>query len=90
MGLGNVIILNLYSIAILLIIYFHAIKLLEKDLLSDKLYTVFLYTTIFLLVIDILSRFDGNSSIIIYPVFNHIGNFVIFLMGPALPLSGIS
>jgi len=37
-----------------------------------------------MLLIDILSKFDGNSSII-YVVFNHIGNFMLFLMSPVLP-----
>jgi len=37
-----------------------------------------------MLGIDILGRFDGNTSAI-YPVFNHIGNFLIFLLNPVLP-----
>jgi len=37
-----------------------------------------------MLVIDILSRFDGYSSYI-YLAFNHIGNFLIFLMSPVIP-----
>lgn len=84
MSLGNNIALNIYSIAILLIICFHAIKLFEKDSLSDKLYMLILYFTILLLSVDMLSRFDGNTAVI-YPVFNHIGNFVTFLMSPVLP-----
>lgn len=84
MSLGNNIILNMYSIAIILIIYFHALKFFEKDSLPDRLYMLILYITILMLGMDILSRFDGNTSII-YPVFNTIGNFALFLMSPVLP-----
>lgn len=84
MSLENNIILNLYSIAVLLIICFHALKFFEKDFLSDKLYMIILYVTAFMLGVDILSRFDGNASNI-YILFNHIGNFLIFLMCPVLP-----
>ena len=84
MSLGNNIALNIYSIAILLIIYFHALKFFEKDSMSDKLYMWILHITTLMLGIDILGRFDGNTSAI-YPVFNHIGNFLIFLLNPVLP-----
>ena len=77
MSLENNAILNIYSIGIVLIIYFHAFKLFEKDSMSDKLYMSMLYSTIFMLIVDILSRFDGNTSII-YIVLNRIGNFLIF------------
>ena len=84
MSLENNIILNMYSIAIILVIYFHALKFFEKDSLSDKLYMLILYIAILMLGVDILSRFDGNAARI-YPVLNSIGNFVIFLMNPVLP-----
>lgn len=84
MSLETNVILNIYSIVILVTICFHGLKMIEKDSLSDKLYILILYTTIFMLVMDILSRFDGNTSII-YRAFNHIGNFIIFLMSPVLP-----
>lgn len=84
MSLENNAILNIYSIGIVLIIYFHAFKLFEKDSMSDKLYMSMLYSTIFMLIVDILSRFDGNTSII-YIVLNRIGNFLIFLVNPVLP-----
>lgn len=84
MSLENNMILNMYSIAIILVIYFHALKFFEKNSLSDKLYMLILYITILMLGVDILGRFDGNTAII-YLVFNTIGNFVIFLMSPVLP-----
>lgn len=84
MSLENNIILNMYSIAIILVIYFHALKFFEKDSLADKLYMLILYIAILMLGVDILSRFDGNTAMI-YVVFNAVGNFVIFLMSPVLP-----
>lgn len=84
MSLGSNIILNLYSIAIVLIIYFHAAKFFNKDSLSDNLYMLIMCITVFLLGVDILGRFDGHASPI-YPVFNHIGNFATFLVCPVLP-----
>lgn len=84
MSLENNIILNLYSVGILLIIYFHALKFFEKDSLSDKLYMAVLYITMFLLGVDSLGRFDGNTAAF-YPVFNQIGNFLTFLLCPAIP-----
>jgi len=84
MSLEDNIILNIYSVAIILIIYYHALKLFEKDSLSDKLYMLILHVTFFMLVLDTLSRFDGNTSAICV-LFNHIGNLAIFLMNPVLP-----
>lgn len=84
MGLPNNFAINIYSIALLMIIYFHALKHDEKETLQHKLYIMMLQTTILLLFVDILSRFDGNPGTI-YPVVNHVGNFLIFLLNPILP-----
>lgn len=84
MSIKGIIILNMHSIAILLVIYFHALKIFEKNSLPDKLFILMLRVTIFMLGVDILSRFDGNFSII-YVVFNHAGNFLIFLVNMVLP-----
>jgi diguanylate cyclase (GGDEF) domain len=37
-----------------------------------------------MLVVDIFSRFDGKPGTI-YPVINHLGNFLIFLLSPTIP-----
>jgi len=37
-----------------------------------------------MLIIDILSRFDGNPETF-YPIINHFSNFVFFLLNPILP-----
>lgn len=84
MSLVSNIILNVYSIIILLIICVHALRLFEKESLQDQLYMMILYAAIVMLVIDILSRLDGNAHPF-YPMLNSIGNFLIFLMSPIIP-----
>lgn len=84
MSLKSNAILNIYSIMVIIIIYFQALRCLEKESLRDKLYMSMLNITILMLVIDILSRFD-SKALAIYPVLNNIGNFLIFLINPILP-----
>lgn len=83
MSLENNIIINIYSILLLTIIGFRAARLTEKDSLQDKLYMMLLYSTIFMLIIDILSRFDGKPNTI-YPIINRFGNLLIFMTSPVL------
>jgi diguanylate cyclase (GGDEF)-like protein len=77
-------ILDIYSIIIILIIYFHAYRSFDKESLQDKIFMRILYSTVLMLVVDILSRFDGKAHFI-YPAINTFGNFMIFLMNPILP-----
>ena len=72
--IGNIII-NLYSIVVLLIVYIQYAKKQEKEFLQYKIFVMMLKVTIFLLVIDIFARFDGNPNTI-YSYINHISNFV--------------
>lgn len=83
MNLAYNLVINTYSIILLIIICFHALKLTEKESLQDKLYLMMLYSTIFMLVVDVLSRFDGKPNSI-YPIINYIGNFLIFLLNSVL------
>jgi len=84
MDLSNITTLNIYSIALLIILYYHSVKNDEKKTLQYKLYMVMIQITIVLLVFDILSRYDGNPDSFNL-IFNHIGNFMVFLLGPLLP-----
>ena len=84
MGLVNVIILNIYSVALLVVICYHSSTEKEKESLQYKLYTMMLRITIFMLVVDIFSRFDGKSDTM-YAVINYLGNFLIFFLNPILP-----
>lgn len=84
MNLQNNGIINFYSIAILLIIGIHSYKNDEKESYRYKLYMMMLNVTILMLIVDTFSRLDGMSSSI-YPILNHIGNFLIFILNPIVP-----
>jgi hypothetical protein len=58
-------------------------RTVENNTLSGKIYRYFLYTTIFLLVADLFSRFDGKTEQI-FVAFNHTGNFILFILNPCL------
>lgn len=76
--------LNLYSIAILIIIYVHSERQNEKFFLQQKLFNIMLQVTLIMLFLDIFSRFDGNSGSL-YFIINSFGNFFIFLFSPVVP-----
>jgi len=80
---GNIII-NLYSIAVLLIVYMQYVKKQEKEFLQYKVYVMMLKVTILMLVIDIFSRFDGSPNTI-YVYINHISNFATYALNLVLP-----
>ena len=84
MDLTNNIIINIYSIILLGIIFFQSFTNDEKDSLQNLIYQRTLQLTIVLLVLDMLSRFDGRPDTLYYAI-NHIGNFIIFLASPCLP-----
>ncbi|KAF0092009.1 MAG: diguanylate cyclase [Fusobacteria bacterium] len=83
MTLTNNIIINIYSILILLVIYHNTNKLDNEQKFNDKIFKSMIKLTSVLLFIDILSRFDGNPDSF-YFFFNHVGNFFIFLLSPVL------
>jgi diguanylate cyclase (GGDEF) domain len=62
----------------------HYIRKDEKQSFQDKIFIWMLKITCFLLVMDIMSRFDGNTYII-YPYLNHIGNFFVFIFNLWMP-----
>lgn len=80
---GNLII-NVYSIILLIVIVIHVKKLNLMEFIQDRLFIMILYCTVLLLFLDILSRFDGRPNTI-FPVINTLGNFLIFLFNPVLP-----
>jgi diguanylate cyclase (GGDEF)-like protein len=84
MSFSNDIILNVFSIILLIILYIESIKHSVQASLHYKLYMHMLQVTIIMLVVDIFSRFDGNPGTI-YPWINQTGNFLIFMLSPVLP-----
>ena len=83
MSLLSNIIINSYSILILLIICINSLRIFEKTSLQDQIYMMILYAAIVMLVLDVLSRLDGNAQAF-YPLLNAIGNFLIFALNPVL------
>ena len=84
MSLTANIILNTFSIIILIIIYFYDYQHSSLPSMRNKLFNIILFTTIFLLIFDCFGRFDGNSNYIYY-IFNNISNFILCAMNPILP-----
>ena len=84
MDLTSNIVINIYSITILIVIGIQSLRQDQKNTAQFKIFMLMLQVTILLLIVDILSRFDGNVGTF-YPVINHIGNFLIFLLNPILP-----
>lgn len=80
--IGNTV-LNIYSILLLCLIFFQGFKSIEKKGLQHRIFVWIIQTTIFALIMDTFSRFDGNPGTL-YSVLNNIGNFVQFLLSPIL------
>jgi diguanylate cyclase (GGDEF)-like protein len=83
MSLTNNLIINIYSILILLVIYHQNNKFEDEKKFNNKIFRSMMQLTFVLLFLDILSRFDGYPDSI-YPILNHTGNFLIFLFNPLL------
>jgi len=84
MSLVSNIVINGFSILILVIICVHSLKRIEEKSLRLRMYIIMILTTILLLMLDVLSRTDGNLGTI-YPFINHVSNFLLFLLNPILP-----
>jgi len=84
MSLESNIIINSFSILLLSVILVHSYLNVEKNTLQNRLYILMVQLTILLLIFDIFGRFDGNPDTI-FPVLNHMGNFLIFILSPVLP-----
>lgn len=84
MELRIVFLTNLYSFIILGIIFTQSKKHFDRDFLNDVLFRYLIILTGLMLVVDVLSRFDGEPMEI-YNKINRLGNFMIFLTSPVLP-----
>ncbi|HEY5467168.1 MAG TPA: diguanylate cyclase [Clostridia bacterium] len=80
---GNLII-NTYSIGILIFLYIYSRKNAENVHLQYRLFVTIVLVTAVMLAIDILSRLDGNPGTM-YAVVNHVSNFLMFLLNPVIP-----
>lgn len=84
MDLLSNLLIDTFSIMLLVVLYMQLLKQTEQNLLPDKLYKLILQITMLMLVVDIFSRFDGNPGTA-YPIINSCGNFLIFMLNPVLP-----
>ena len=84
MGLINNIIINSFSILLLIILCFHSLRRTAEKTMQFRLYIGILLVTMLLLVLDMFSRTDGNSEAL-YPLFNHLSNLLLFLLNPLVP-----
>lgn len=78
------IIINIYSLCILTVIFSNTKTVCKNKNFTDKIFILIVKMTMFLLVIDVMSRFDGERNEL-FPMINSIGNFVMFCMNLVLP-----
>ncbi len=84
MNLENNLIINLYSIIMLLVIVLHCEKNENREMLQNKVFILMLKTVMVLLIVDVFSRFDGLENRV-YPLLNQLGNFLIFGLSLVIP-----
>ncbi|MDY0235430.1 MAG: diguanylate cyclase [Gudongella sp.] len=76
--------INIYSMFILIIIYTQSSKYADRDYLHNKLFIKLIRVTFFMLIFDIIGRFDGNPGTI-NSILNQSGNYLLFLLAPIIP-----
>lgn len=84
MNLTGKIIMNIYSILILIIILYQVSNRDKQLPATHRIYLSLVQVTIILLIIDISSRFDGNYGTI-YVILNHVSNFLVFALNLLIP-----
>lgn len=71
------VIINIYSVFILVIIFSQYISKDKNRPITHKIFMGIIQSAIVMLILDILSRFDGSVGMI-YIMINHVSNFLIF------------
>jgi len=84
MTLSDNIVINGFSIAILILVLIYYERNGDKASRHTRLFLAMLKLGIVMMVVDSLGRFDGNPDTI-YPMINNIGNFLLFVLAPVLP-----
>lgn len=84
MNFASKIILNIYSILILVMILHQIIQRENQSSKTDKIYKQIVIFSIIMLIIDITSRFDGSGNPL-YEVLNHGTNFLLFAFNLVIP-----
>jgi diguanylate cyclase (GGDEF)-like protein len=76
--------LHVYSVSVLLIIWFSYRKSDDAKSLNTRLISLIIGLTVFLLLADLVSRLEGRQGGVFY-VLNAGGNFLQYFFGPILP-----
>lgn len=78
------IVLNTYSIIILVIIGVYSYRHDDRKTVQYRLYMIILIFTSFMLAVDSFGRMDGTEYAL-FPILNTVGNFALFLSNPFVP-----
>lgn len=78
------IIINIYSICILTVILNNTKTVCKNKNFIDKIFIFIVKITMLLLVLDVMSRFDGERNEL-YPFIDSTGNFLMFCLNLTLP-----
>lgn len=84
MTLSDNIVINGFSIVILLLVFVYYERNGDKASKHTRLFLGMLILGIVMMAVDSMGRFDGHPETI-YPTINAVGNFLIFALAPALP-----
>lgn len=85
MSFLNNALINIYSIAVLMVIFHQASKQVDKDNRQHQIFLRMIQMAVVLLLVDIASRLDGRPDTA-YASINAAGNLVMFLMSPVYPI----
>jgi len=78
------VVLDCYAILLLLVLFFYSASGRSRSSRLHRLYLSILLTTVLLLLLDMIARFDGFSHPA-FPAFNWWGNLLLFMFTPLLP-----
>jgi len=84
MTLSDNMVINGFSIAILVLVIVYYERNGDKASRHTRLFLGMLMLGVVMMVVDSLGRFDGHADTF-YPTINAIGNFLIFALAPVLP-----
>jgi diguanylate cyclase (GGDEF)-like protein len=82
---GNIMI-NTFALMVLGTLCFYAFNSTKTKVIHNKIFLMILVQMIIVLAFDMMSVLDG-FDMAFYPLMNSVGNFMIFLLGPLIPIT---